>query len=29
MLERGYVLIVGAKIDETCVWVRKENWKNM
>ena len=22
-------LIVGDKIDETCVWARKENWKYM
>ena len=25
----GCVLVVGDKIDETCVWARKENWKNM
>ena len=25
----GCVLVVGDKIDETCVWVRIENWKYM
>ena len=25
----GCVLIVCDKIDETCVWARKENWKYM
>ena len=30
VLGRGNcVLVVCAKIDETCVWVRKENWKYM
>ena len=26
---RGCVLVVCDKIDETCVWVRIENWKYM
>ena len=26
---RGCVLVVGDKIDETCVWARIENWKYM
>ena len=26
---RGCVLVVCDKIDETCVWVGKENWKYM
>ena len=28
-VRRGCVLIVCDKIDETCVWARKENWKYM
>lgn len=25
----GCVLVVGDKIEQTCVWARKENWKYM